>query len=126
LCHVRRGSPGLIGSAFETRALEFLLRRKLTFVARNVRCRGGELDLVMLDTDGTLAFVEVRARARSQYGGALASINWHKRRRLLLAARYFLASYAPPCACRFDVVAFEGSRPVWLRDAFRADDVQDG
>jgi len=108
---------------FETRALEFLLRQQLSCVARNVRYRGGELDLVMLDTDGTLVFVEVRARGYLQYGGAAASVSWRKRQRLLLAAHLFLAESAlAPCACRFDVVAFEGRRLVWLQDAFHADD----
>lgn len=118
-----RRPPGVTGSVFETRALEFLLRQQLTCVARNVRCRGGELDLVMRDTDGTLVFVEVRARGHLQYGGAAASISWRKQQRLLLAAGHFLAaSSLASCACRFDVVAFEGGRLAWLRDAFRADD----
>ncbi|WP_258002278.1 YraN family protein [Burkholderia sp. WAC0059] len=119
----RRGSHA-VGAAFETRALDFLVDRGLSLVARNVRCRGGELDLVMREPDGTLVFVEVRARAGRDYGGAAASVGWRKRNRLLCAARHFLAARVdaamPPC--RFDVVAFEGWRPVWLRDAFRADD----
>ena len=106
----------------------FLQHQRLRFVARNVVCRGGEIDLVMRDRDGTLVFVEVRARAQRRYGGAVASVGWHKRQRLLRAAQYFLAARvahrnAPLPACRFDVVAFEAGRLVWLRDAFRADDV---
>lgn len=120
------------GARFEGHALDFLRRQRLVLVARNVHCRGGELDLVMRERDGTLVFVEVRARARREYGGAAASVGWHKQQRLLRAARHFLATHAgretqagsgngvPPC--RFDVVAFERGRLVWLRDAFRADD----
>lgn len=90
-------------------------------------CRGGEIDLVMRDRDGTLVFVEVRARTRRGYGGAAASVGWHKRQRLLRAAEHVLAGGIagrgdPTPACRFDVVAFESGRLVWLRDAFRADD----
>ncbi|MGH8777463.1 YraN family protein [Paraburkholderia sp.] len=116
-----------IGAAFEARALVFLQQQRLRFVARNVTCRGGEIDLVMRDRDGTLVFVEVRARTRRGYGGAAASIGWHKRQRLLRAAEHVLARGIagrgePTPACRFDVVAFEAGRLVWLRDAFRADD----
>ncbi len=112
-----------IGAEFETRALEYLQRQRLRLVARNVRCRGGELDLVMRDIDGGLVFVEVRARSRRRHGGAAASVGWHKRRRLLCAAQHFLATRAgAPPACRFDVIAFEGGRLEWIRDAFRADD----
>ena len=123
----QRGSK-VVGAAFEAHALVFLQHQRLRFVARNVVCRGGEIDLVMRDRDGTLVFVEVRARAQRRYGGAVASVGWHKRQRLLRAAQYFLAARvvhrnAPLPACRFDVVAFEAGRLVWLRDAFRADDV---
>jgi putative endonuclease len=108
---------------FEARALEFLCRQRMQLIARNVSCRGGEIDLVMRDRDGALVFVEVRARARNHFGGAVASVNWHKRKRLVHAAHDFLAKLGEEsCACRFDVIAFEGSRFVWLRDAFRADD----
>ena len=107
--------------------MEFLQRQRLRFVARNVLCRGGEIDLVMRDRDGALVFVEVRARAQQQYGGAAASIGWQKKQRIVRAARYYLAtrsrrSYDEP-ACRFDVIAFEAGRLVWLRDEFRADEV---
>jgi putative endonuclease len=119
------------GARFEARALDFLRSQRLVPVAQNVHCRGGELDLVMRDRDGTLVFVEVRARTRRDYGGAAASVGWHKQQRVLRAARYFLATRVarasaqkPACAtppCRFDVIAFECGRLTWIRDAFRAD-----
>lgn len=118
----RRGSQRL-GSVFEARALAYLQTRWLRLVARNVTCRGGEIDLVMRERDGSLVFVEVRARASGSYGGAVASVGPQKRRRIVHAARYFLAKRADSVsACRFDVVAFDGTRVIWLRDAFRADD----
>ncbi|WP_245964865.1 YraN family protein [Trinickia dinghuensis] len=117
-----RGESKRIGTAFEAQALEFLQRQRMHLVARNATCRGGEIDLVMRDRDGALVFVEVRARAGGRYGGAAASIGAHKQRRLLLAARYFLATRGGDASpCRFDAVVFEGKRLVWLRDAFRED-----
>ncbi|MGF6570266.1 uncharacterized protein (TIGR00252 family) [Paraburkholderia sp. GAS333] len=121
--------PGskLVGSAFETRAQEFLQRQRLHFIARNVSCRGGEIDLVMRDRDGSLVFVEVRARRQRQYGGAAASIGWVKKQRIVRAAQHYLATHSRVSrdqpVCRFDVIAFEAGRLVWLRDAFRADEV---
>ncbi|WP_211613209.1 YraN family protein [Paraburkholderia haematera] len=117
----------LVGAAFEARAMEFLQRQRLRFVARNVLCRGGEIDLVMRERDGALVFVEVRARAQQRYGGAAASIGWQKKQRIVRAARHYLATHSRHShdepACRFDVIAFEAGRLVWLRDAFRADEV---
>ncbi|REE20602.1 putative endonuclease [Paraburkholderia sp. BL27I4N3] len=117
----------LVGAVFELRAQEFLQRQRLRFVARNVSCRGGEIDLVMRERDGALVFVEVRARAQKRYGGAAASIGWQKKQRIVRAAQHFLvtraAGWRDQPACRFDVIAFEAGRLVWLRDAFRADEV---
>jgi putative endonuclease len=117
----------LVGAAFEVRAQEFLQRQRLRFVARNVSCRGGEIDLVMREREGALVFVEVRARAQRRYGGAAASIGWQKKQRIVRAAQHFLATRVSRLrdqpACRFDVIAFEAGRLVWLRDAFRADEV---
>ncbi|WP_198342372.1 YraN family protein [Burkholderia ubonensis] len=111
-----------VGAAFEARARQFLERRGLVFVAANVTMRGGELDLVMREPDGTLVFVEVRARRSIRHGGAAASVGWRKRTRLVAAALRFWARHGAGAPCRFDVVAFEAAQLVWLRDAFRADD----
>ncbi|TCG04189.1 YraN family protein [Paraburkholderia steynii] len=111
-------------AAFEAHALTFLQRQRLRLVARNVVCRGGEIDLVMREPDGALVFVEVRARAHGGYGGAAASVVLARSSSaIVLAAQHFLlAHHGAMPACRFDVIAFERGRLVWLRDAFRADD----
>ncbi|MCI3204966.1 MULTISPECIES: YraN family protein [Pandoraea] len=113
-----------LGVSFENRAQTLLERRGWRLVARNYQCRGGEIDLIMRDRAGVLVFVEVRARARSDFGGAAQSITHAKRRRLMLAARHYLLR-RPAARCRFDVVTFDGRPPVvnWLPDAFRADDL---
>lgn len=117
------GRSKTVGAAFESRALAFLQRQRLHLVARNVACRGGEIDLVMREPDGALVFVEVRARARSAYGGAAASVEWRKQQRIVRAAQHFLSTHdAAMPACRFDVIAFDCGRLTWLRDAFRADE----
>jgi len=90
-------------------------------VAAGPRSRGGEIDLILLDRDGTLVFVEVRARRNAAYGGAAASVGAVKQRRLVLAARHYLQRWrATPPPCRFDVVAIEGESIDWLRAAFDA------
>ncbi|TCJ16078.1 YraN family protein [Parasulfuritortus cantonensis] len=105
------------GKAAEDAAADYLLRQGLRPVARNWRCRGGEIDLIMRDGD-VLVFVEVRARKDARFGGAAASITATKQARLLHAARLYLAGLGAPPPCRFDAVLFEGDRLVWLKDAF--------
>jgi putative endonuclease len=89
-------------------------------VAAGPRARGGEIDLILRDRDGTLVFVEVRARRDASHGGAAASIGAVKRRRIVYAAQHFLRAFASPPPCRFDVVAIDGEAIEWLCAAFDA------
>lgn len=107
------------GHEAETLALAYLEGRGLRLVARNFRVRGGEIDLIMRDGPA-LVFIEVRARARGTFGGAGASITTHKQRRIILAARHWLARYGD-VACRFDCVLIDAGHLAWLRDAFSGD-----
>lgn len=117
-------SPSCAGQDAEDQALEFLQGQGLQLLTRNWRCKGGELDLVMLDAD-TVVFVEVRYRLHAQFGGALGSIDGRKQQRLVLAANFFL-QHEPRWAkhpCRFDAVALQGrghaGQPLqWLKNAF--------
>lgn len=116
------------GAECERAAERALASAGLVPLTRNAGYRLGELDLVMRDGD-TLVFVEVRQRRSSDFGGALASVDRHKRRRLVRAAQLFLARH-PALAqapCRFDVVALSGepARPdlEWVRNAFTLDDL---
>lgn len=108
-----------IGKDAEHRAATLLLAAGLQLVRRNYRCRGGEIDLVMRDKDA-LVFVEVRFRRSDTFGGALASIDRHKQRRVTIAAQHYLQRHPWSGPCRFDVVGL-GPAPdaqSWIRNAF--------
>lgn len=109
----RRGEPA------ENLAAAFLEREGLKILERNYRCRFGEIDLVAA-SGAALVFVEVRARKSEAFGGAAGSITAAKRRRLVAAARHYLARQRADCACRFDVVLVRGpAREIeWLANAF--------
>jgi len=115
------------GAGAEARAAEFLEAHGLVILARNLRCRAGELDLVCLEGE-VLVIVEVRHRAREDFGGAAASVTAHKQRKLIRATRFFWQRQRDWRArvLRFDVVALRPAAPgrapeiEWLRDAFRA------
>lgn len=85
-------SRAVTGQEAEDRALHYLQRQGLRLLERNYRvaagpsARAGEVDLILLDRDGTLVFVEVRARADFSHGGAAASVTGSKQRRLIYAA----------------------------------------
>jgi putative endonuclease len=114
------------GAAAEDLALTWLQQRGLTLVRRNYRvargpgARGGEIDLILRDTDGTLVFCEVRARKNARHGGAAATVGAAKQRALVFAAQHFLLTLRQLPPCRFDVLAVDAGRVEWLRGAFDA------
>jgi putative endonuclease len=111
------------GDAAEDRAMAYLQDKGLQLVQRNYRTPGrggGEIDLIMRDVEGTLVFVEVRQRSRQDHGGALSSVTQVKQRRLVFAARHFLAQQVKWPPCRFDVIAVEHDGLHWYKAAFDA------
>jgi putative endonuclease len=111
------------GDAGEDEALAFLQERGLRLLQRNYRTPGrggGEIDLIMQSPDGTVVFVEVRQRSRSDFGGAAASIGAHKQRRIVFAAQHYLLTWRQLPPARFDVVSIESAGPQWLQAAFDA------
>jgi putative endonuclease len=119
------------GAAAEDCAALFLQARGLTVIARNLRCKAGELDLVCLDGE-MLVIVEVRLRSRPDFGGATASVTAHKQRKLIRATRFFWQREPAwrTRILRFDVVALGSLSPNgssnaaphidWIKDAFRS------
>lgn len=116
------------GDRAEALAREHLQRGGLQWLQSNFRTPGrggGEIDLIMREPDGTLVFVEVRQRSRSDFGGAAASISVGKQRRIIFAARHYLMRLRTIPPCRFDVVLVDGDGEVpgaltWIRAAFDA------
>ncbi len=115
------------GDAAEAQALAWLQKQGLVLVERHYQvargpfARGGEIDLVLRERDGTLVFCEVRSRrAGSAAGGAAASVGAAKQARLVYAAQHYLMRFRTPPRCRFDVVAIDGEHVAWLRGAFDA------
>ena len=112
------------GKDFEQVAKKHLLTQGLRPICDNFHCRFGEIDLIMADNDA-LVFVEVKYRAGTGYGGAVASVSPAKRRRIINSARCYLHQRqlnAHHQHCRFDVVAISGPvgspRIEWLKNAF--------
>lgn len=110
------------GDEAEDAAARHLIAKGCVVLARNARYREGELDLIMRERE-VIAFVEVRMRASDSRGGAAASVDVFKRKRIVRAAQRWLAEHHGEHwpACRFDVVAIDGDGTIeWLRDAFVA------
>ncbi len=96
-----RGEPG------EDLACEHLRGRGMRVLARNFRCRSGEIDIVA-DDRGTVVFVEVKERRGDSHGSAVEAVTLEKRRRVVRAARVYAATHGlSESPVRFDVLAID-------------------
>lgn len=115
-----------LGAAGEAAAAAWLAQQGYQLLARNVRTRYGEIDLVMR-LGGVVVFVEVKSRASERFGHPIEAISPRKRRRLFhLATAYLLQAGLRGCIVRFDAVAVrlgrggEVSGIEHIPDAFQA------
>ena len=92
----------LLGQWGEEQVAEKLRRDGWTIVARNFRCRMGELDLVAKNST-FLAFVEVKLRKDDRFGLACEAVTASKQRKLRVAAQYYLMRHPTGLQPRFDV-----------------------
>src|SRR6266540_4911997 len=103
----RRAGPDRrreLGRQGEQLACARLAKAGLLVVARNWRCRLGEIDVIAAGS-GLLVFCEVKTRRGDAYGTAAAAVTPAKQARLRrLAAAYLSSVDHPPCSVRFDVV----------------------
>ncbi len=126
-----QGSPSQQrGALVEAQAAAFLEAAGLRILARNVQWRGGEIDLIARHGQ-ELVFVEVRARSRTEYGGAAASVTRAKQQKIIRSAQgWLLGRYGQAAwpAIRFDVMVCQPSLAdttgqeafTWLQAAFDA------
>lgn len=100
----RAARPGRSG---EDLAAAYLQRKGMAILARNYRCRAGEIDLVARD-GAVVVFVEVKERRSESHGTAVEAVTWRKRQRVLRAARvYASVNGLTDAPVRFDVLAID-------------------
>ncbi len=113
-----------IGSVAEQQACDYLMAQGLKWVESNYQCRVGEIDLIMRDKN-CLVFIEVRARVSNAFGGALASVTYNKKQKLIKTATLFLLTekFHDKQPIRFDVLSIQGKPPIitWIKNAFGTD-----
>jgi putative endonuclease len=96
--------PGT-GRAGEDAAARWYADAGYRLLARNWRCRLGELDLIV-SRGGTLVVVEVKARRGPAFGGGYEAVDARKRRKVrALTEAFLVGSRFGPSAIRFDVAS---------------------
>ena len=117
--HASRAS---LGRAGEDAAAALYSRRGFRIVARNWRCRFGELDLVV-ERAGLFAFCEVKTRRGNRFGGGYEAVTALKRRKLRQLAEIFIGTvHGQHDNVRFDVASVHlgasGASVELFEDAF--------
>ncbi|GFZ83751.1 UPF0102 protein [Paenibacillus marchantiophytorum] len=104
----RKDSRKQLGKFGEDTAESYLIEMNYRIVARNWRCRTGELDIIA-EKAGVLIFVEVRTRKPSlHFGTAKESIDFRKQLKVRETAQFYLHRFQQHGrSVRFDVIAIE-------------------
>ncbi|HEX2228544.1 MAG TPA: YraN family protein [Candidatus Binatia bacterium] len=111
---IEENSKQALGREGERVAELFLKKKGYKVVKRNYRCRGGEVDLIVLDRK-VVVFVEVKTRTDHGFGSPLEAVEPRKQRRMILAAQLFLhEKKLHERDARFDVVgiSWPGADPL--------------
>jgi putative endonuclease len=94
-----------LGALGEQLAVEHLRALGLRILARNWRCRYGELDVIAADGDRTVVFIEVKTRSGDGFGGIAEAVTRAKVRRIRRLAGIWLAGQDTGWAqVRIDVI----------------------
>ena len=107
-----------VGEAHEARAILELERLGYKILAKNFRCRIGEIDIIALHK-GYLVFIEVKYRKNARTGYAAEAVNWKKQQIISRVADYYIRTHCRKIpSCRFDVVALDGEAVNVYENAF--------
>ena len=102
-----------LGRRGEEEGARYLRKRGYEIIARNVRTRLGEIDLIARHR-GVLVFVEVKTRSSGNFAPPELSVDERKRRKLSVLAQAYLVGLGETVDCRFDVLGITlpaGGRP---------------
>jgi putative endonuclease len=108
-----------LGMSGEEAAAAWYVANGYDVVARNWRCREGELDLIVR-TGRTYVFCEVKTRTSRAFGAPVEAITRDKQQRVRRLAATWLQRDAPrpAAAIRFDVASVEGAEVEVMQGAF--------
>ncbi len=117
------------GELAEQLAEQHLVAHGYQILARNFRCKMGEIDLIARSTTPNLTpqlvFVEVKYRRNARYGSAIEQVSPAKIKKIIKAAHFYLSHHTYHLPIRFDVIGIEGEltkeyRLEWIEAAFEA------
>jgi putative endonuclease len=107
-----------LGKWGERQCEKFLKQKGLKTLTRNFFSKTGEIDIIMVDVDHSIVFVEVKTRTDEEFAPTESVVNRSKVEKMGRTARYFLSSNEiQNRPFRFDIVTVTLGRrgPVEIR-----------
>lgn len=89
---IDNGFKAQVGKTGEDAVSDYLQKNGYRIAQRNYRVRSGEIDIIAMK-NGAVHFVEVKARSRSDYGTAAEAVDLYKQRKIIRAARMYMAAF---------------------------------
>lgn len=107
------------GAQKEQQVCAYLLSKGINITECNFRCRQGEIDIIGYEGE-YLVFFEVKYRSGQSRGSASEAVGSAKQKRICRVADYYrvLHHCGDSTPIRFDVVAIDGEKLTWIRNAF--------
>lgn len=112
------------GKQIETQACKLIAKQGLKLLERNFTKKTGEIDIIALDQNQDLVFIEVRFRQNQNFGEGFETVDFKKQQKIINTAKLFLSSQIKyqHHACRFDIISastYNGELQLkWLKHAF--------
>jgi putative endonuclease len=95
-----------IGKLGEQIATIYLQKRGYKIMARNFRCKSGEIDIIAKSPHGCTSFVEVKCRVGDAYGKPYESVTWSKQKKMHSAIQfYMLQNYLQDSKLKVEVIS---------------------
>lgn len=108
-----------VGTKKEEIAYTFLQQKGVRITERNFRCRLGEIDMIGYDGE-YLVFFEVKYRKNQAKGSALEAVGYGKQQKICKVSDYYRMIHhcASDTPIRYDVIAIDGDKIQWVKNAF--------
>ncbi len=108
-----------LGTEYEEKAANHLIKNGYTILERNFRSKSGEIDIIA-QNDGYLCFIEVKYRSSYSKGYPAEAITPNKMRRITRTAMFYMLLHKLPenTPCRFDAVVILDHDITLIKNAF--------
>lgn len=106
-----------LGNSGEKLAEKFLKKNGYKILNKNFKCPFGEVDIVAAK-DGTVAFIEVKARTTDAFGTPSEAVDFNRKSRYINCARFYFSGMQVNYNVRFDVIEVYKDKIEHLENAF--------